>query len=65
MSILMLSRERKIVFVPNMKHLLDGWRWGIALAAVLLWLASVWATEPSTNPIYSFGVAPELSLIHI
>ncbi|MEZ5600713.1 MAG: phosphate/phosphite/phosphonate ABC transporter substrate-binding protein [Candidatus Competibacteraceae bacterium] len=45
-----------------MKHLLDGWLWGIALVAGLLWLASTWAVELPANPIYSFGVAPEHSV---
>lgn len=58
----MLSGEREIMFVPNMKHLLDGRHWGIALVAGLPWLASAWAVEPPANPIYSFGVAPEHSV---
>ena len=58
----MLSGERKIMFVPNMKHLFDGRRWRIALVAGLSWLASAWAVELPANPIYSFGVAPEHSV---
>lgn len=58
----MLLGERKIVFVANMKQLLDSRRRGGVLAAGLLWLASAWAVEPPANPIYTFGVVPEHSI---
>ena len=57
-----MSGERQTVFAPSLKRLLDGQRWGIALAAGLLWLASAWAVEPPTSPTYTFGVVPEHSV---
>lgn len=48
--------------VSSLKRLLDSRCWGIALTAGLLWLASAWATEPSTKLTYTFGVVPEYSV---
>ena len=50
------------MFAPNSKRLLDGRRWGIALATSLLWLASAWGVDAPTNPTYTFGVVPEHSV---